>query len=377
MASISFEGIVKQYPGNPNKTLDGISLEVGSGEFLVLVGPSGCGKSTLLRTIAGLESISSGQLKIGDRVVNDVPPKDRDIAMVFQSYALYPHMTVRRNMAFGLEVRKVARQDIDAAVNNAAKMLELEPFLEKFPRQLSGGQRQRVAMGRAIVRRPSVFLFDEPLSNLDASLRNQMRVEIKRLHQRLATTMVYVTHDQVEAMTLADRIAVLNKGYLQQVGSPLDLFYSPQNRFVASFIGSPSMHFLDANLQESGGVWRVVLAGGAGAIPIQYPGDWQPQGAQSVVAGLRPQSLSLNPSVSAEGLDATVDIIEILGWEAHLHCQLSSGVTVLAVTSAAEAATLQSGSQVKVFAPPRDIHIFDPHTGKALFVRPIPTQAGV
>jgi ABC-type sugar transport system ATPase subunit len=387
MASLSFHEIVKQYPGNPNKTLDGISLEVASGELLVLVGPSGCGKSTLLRTIAGLESISSGTLKIGERVVNDVHPKDRDIAMVFQSYALYPHMTVRRNMAFGLEVRKTPRPEIDRLVNDAAQMLGLEPFLDKLPKQLSGGQRQRVAMGRAIVRRPSVFLFDEPLSNLDASLRNQMRVEIKRLHQQLATTMVYVTHDQVEAMTLADRIAVLNRGHLQQVGSPLDLFYNPQNRFVASFIGSPSMHFLPATLSPTADAdtWTATLtpdaaaptpaASGSLSIPLTLPPNcpWRPAPQQAVTLGIRPQSITLaTPQTPpAATLTATLDIIETLGWEAHLHCRLPSGQALLAVVTAADASALRPNSAITLTVPPDELLAFDPQTDAALFTRPI------
>jgi ABC-type sugar transport system ATPase subunit len=403
MASLSFHEIVKQYPGNPNKTLDGISLEVASGELLVLVGPSGCGKSTLLRTIAGLESISSGTLKIGERVVNDVHPKDRDIAMVFQSYALYPHMTVRRNMAFGLEVRKTPRPEIDRLVNDAAQMLGLEPFLDKLPKQLSGGQRQRVAMGRAIVRRPSVFLFDEPLSNLDASLRNQMRVEIKRLHQQLATTMVYVTHDQVEAMTLADRIAVLNRGHLQQVGSPLDLFYNPQNRFVASFIGSPSMHFLPATLSPTADAdtWTATLTptslsptspnsaspsatssstssattSAPLSIPFALPPScpWRPTPQQAVTLGLRPQSLTLaTPQTPASAtLTATLDIVEMLGWEAHLHCRLPSGQALLAVVTAADASALRANSLIKLTVPPDELLAFDPQTDAALFTRPI------
>ena len=230
MAELTLRGIVKRYGNAKNATLKGIDLDIRDGEFLVLVGPSGCGKSTLLRTIAGLESITAGELKIGDRVVNDVHPKDRDIAMVFQSYALYPHMTIRRNMAFGLEVRKMPKNEIDRLVSEASAMLGLDDYLDKLPKMLSGGQRQRVAMGRAIVRRPKVFLFDEPLSNLDAALRTQMRVEIRRLHKKLQTTIIYVTHDQVEAMTLADRIAVLNGGYLQQVGSPLELFLMPKKQ---------------------------------------------------------------------------------------------------------------------------------------------------
>ena len=285
MASLSFDGVFKSY--GAVSVLERVDLQVASGEFLVLVGPSGCGKSTLLRCIAGLEELSGGDLLIDGRRVNDVPPRDRDVAMVFQSYALYPHMTVRENMAFALTLRKVPRAQIDAAVHEAAALLELGALLDRFPKELSGGQRQRVAMGRAIVRRPKVFLFDEPLSNLDASLRSQLRVEIKRLHQRLGTTIVYVTHDQVEAMTLADRIAVLKGGVMQQVGSPAELYETPANRFVAGFIGSPAMSFLER----------------------LEPG---------VVVGVRPQDVTVG-----EGpMRATVDVVETMGFESFVHLDL-------------------------------------------------------
>jgi multiple sugar transport system ATP-binding protein len=242
MASVRFCGVSKSY--GETRVLDGIDIEVEDGEFLVLVGPSGCGKSTLLRCLAGLNDLSSGEILLGGSSVNDLPPKDRDVAMVFQSYALYPHMTVSQNMGFALKMRRIPKEEIEESVGQAAKLLGLEPLLSRYPKELSGGQRQRVAMGRAIVRRPQVFLFDEPLSNLDAKLRNQLRVELKQLHRTLETTMIYVTHDQVEAMTLADRIAVLNEGILQQLGSPTELYEKPANRFVAGFIGSPSMSFL-------------------------------------------------------------------------------------------------------------------------------------
>ena len=282
MASLSFRGVHKRYGEVP--VLHKIDVEVGSGELLVLVGPSGCGKSTLLRCLAGLEQVSGGEILIGDRVVNDLPPRDRDVAMVFQSYALYPHMTVRENMGFALKIKGMATAGIQAAVAEAAQMLELGALLDRYPRELSGGQRQRVAMGRAIVRRPKVFLFDEPLSNLDASLRTQLRVELKRQHQLLGTTMVYVTHDQVEAMTLADRIAVLEGGHLQQVGSPAELYEDPANRFVAGFIGSPSMSFL-ARLE---------------------PG---------VVVGVRPHQVKLGEGPH----EGQVEVVETLGFESFLH----------------------------------------------------------
>jgi ABC-type sugar transport system ATPase subunit len=298
MAAIQFRDIRKSY-GDVH-VLHGIDLDVADGEFLVLVGPSGCGKSTLLRCIAGLETITGGELHIGGRRVNEVAPRDRDVAMVFQSYALYPHMTVRRNMAFALELRKTPPAEIERAVGEAARMLELEPLLERLPKELSGGQRQRVAMGRAIVRRPSVFLFDEPLSNLDAALRAQLRVELKSLHHSLQTTMVYVTHDQVEAMTLADRIAILDGGHLQQVGTPAELYADPDNRFVASFIGSPSMSFLD-HLE---------------------PG---------VVVGVRPHEVALVDAGEPGSRPGQVTVVETLGFESFVHVELGEDVLVARV----------------------------------------------
>ncbi len=292
MASLHFDGVHKSY--GDVQVLHRIDVAVDDGEFLVLVGPSGCGKSTLLRCIAGLETISGGELRIGDRVVNGVAPRDRDVAMVFQSYALYPHMTVRQNMGFALTLRGDAKADIERAVEEAAEILELGPLLDRYPKEMSGGQRQRVAMGRAIVRRPQVFLFDEPLSNLDAALRAHMRVELKKLHQSLGTTMVYVTHDQVEAMTLADRIAVLEAGHLQQVGSPAELYEDPANRFVAGFIGSPSMSFL-VRLEEG------------------------------VQVGVRPHEVRLGGAIREDGgpvHDAEVIVVETLGFESFVHLEL-------------------------------------------------------
>ena len=292
MASLSFRDIQKSY--GDVQVLHGVDLEVEHGEFLVLVGPSGCGKSTLLRCIAGLETITSGELWIGDRCVNGVAPRDRDVAMVFQSYALYPHMTVRRNMGFALELRKRPQAEIDAAVSEAAQILALDALLERYPKELSGGQRQRVAMGRAIVRRPEVFLFDEPLSNLDAKLRTQLRVELKGLHHRFATTMVYVTHDQVEAMTLADRIAVLDGGHLQQVGSPAELFEDPVNRFVAGFIGSPAMSFLE-HLEDD------------------------------AVVGVRPHEVRLGGAIREDDgvvLPGQIEVVETLGFESFVHVRV-------------------------------------------------------
>jgi ABC-type sugar transport system ATPase subunit len=282
MAGLSFDGVEKRY--GAVQVLHRVDLEVADGEFIVLVGPSGCGKSTLLRCIAGLEEITGGELRIDGRTVNDVAPKDRDVAMVFQSYALYPHMTVRENMSFALQLQK--HPETVTRVDDAAKMLGLSHLLDRFPRELSGGQRQRVAMGRAIVRRPKVFLFDEPLSNLDAALRNQVRVELRRQHAALRTTTVYVTHDQVEALTLADRIVVLNSGIVQQVGTPDELFFEPKNRFVAGFIGSPGMNFLEK--------------------------------LEADVVGVRPNDVTLGDGPH----EATIEVVEKLGFEAHVHLRL-------------------------------------------------------
>ena len=287
MAPVTFDHVTKKFGGVT--AVDDVNLAISDGEFMVLVGPSGCGKTTCLRMVAGLEEITSGTLKIGDRVVNDVAPKDRDIAMVFQSYALYPHMTVYDNLAFGLKLRHVPKADIDRRVKEAADILELGPLLARKPRELSGGQRQRVALGRAIVREPAVFLMDEPLSNLDAKLRVQTRAQIARLHQRLGTTFVYVTHDQVEAMTMGQRIAVMSAAKLQQVGSPQELYDHPANRFVAGFIGSPAMNFIDATVRGSGGQAILVSDG----VDMAVPGTYPLRDAQSVVIGMRPEHLEL------------------------------------------------------------------------------------
>jgi len=306
MANIVLKDVRKNY--GATEVIKGISLDIADGEMLVLVGPSGCGKSTLLRMIAGLEGITAGTISIGDRIVNDLEPSERDIAMVFQNYALYPHMTVRQNLAYGLKNRKTPKEDIDRRIASAAKALEIEPFLERKPRQLSGGQRQRVAMGRAIVREPAAFLFDEPLSNLDAKLRVQMRVEIKRLQRSLATTSVYVTHDQMEAMTLADRLVVLNAGRIEQVGTPIELYERPATTFVATFIGSPSMNLL----------------------PIEMSKHWSlsdnlvlPSG--TVTLGVRPEDLSLpEPGAPANGLAVNVKVlaVELVGAESYVHATL-------------------------------------------------------
>ena len=295
MATVKLEGIRKIYQGTTdNVAVHGVDLEVGDGEFIVLVGPSGCGKSTTLRMIAGLESISAGKLSIDGRIVNDVPPKDRDIAMVFQSYALYPHMTVRDNLGFALKLRGTPKSEIDSRVSKAAEILGISEYLDRTPRQLSGGQRQRVALGRAIVREPKVFLFDEPLSNLDAQLRVQMRREIARLHNDLAATMIYVTHDQVEAMTLGDRIVVMNKGHVQQIDTPMNLYDRPRNRFVAGFIGSPGMNFVDGVLIRTE---RMQFVAEPNAFTVDLPQDLSERmeglEGRAVTIGIRPEDVSV------------------------------------------------------------------------------------
>jgi len=304
MAQVILENIVKTF--GTTEVVHGVNARFENGEFVVIVGPSGCGKSTILRMIAGLEEVSGGNITIGDRIVNNVEPKDRKIAMVFQNYALYPHMTVFNNMAYGLKLRKLSREEIQKRVGEAANLLQLSDFLKRKPRQLSGGQRQRVAMGRALVRKPSVFLFDEPLSNLDAKLRHQMRVELKKLHQRLATTMIYVTHDQVEAMTLADKIVIINDGHIEQIGSPEEIYHNPTSQFVAGFIGSPPMNFFTAKV-----VGEKMIAFGEGTRmtieSIVLPDT------ESVVAGIRPEKIRLFSEKKEGRLRLEVELIEKLG----------------------------------------------------------------
>ena len=304
MAEVTIRALKKAYGGL--QVVHGLDLDIQDGEFVVLVGPSGCGKSTLLRMIAGLEEVTSGDIRIGDRRVNNLPPSERDIAMVFQNYALYPHKTVAANMGFALKMRGMDRGEIDARVKRAAEVLGLTPYLDRYPRALSGGQRQRVAMGRAIVRDPQVFLFDEPLSNLDAKLRVQMRTEIRELHQRLKTTTVYVTHDQIEAMTMADKIVVMQGGRIEQVGAPLELYDRPANTFVASFIGSPSMNMIEGTVQ--GGAVR---AGGA-TLPLP-PGMKVAEGRE-VIYGIRPENLTESP----DGIKGTIAVVEPTGSETHV-----------------------------------------------------------
>jgi ABC-type sugar transport system ATPase subunit len=352
MARVQLRNVEKRFGANP--IVRGVSLVVENGELLVLVGPSGCGKSTLLRLVAGLEEPDAGEVHIGERRVDGLAPRDRDVAMVFQSYALYPHLTVRENLAFPLKLRGRPRAEIDAAVDEAARMLELEPLLGRRPKELSGGQRQRVAMGRAVVRHPAVFLFDEPLSNLDAALRNQMRVEIRQLHRRLGATTIYVTHDQVEAMTLADRVAVLEKGVLQQVATPKELFELPANRFVGGFIGSPAMNFLRARVEGA------TLTGEGFTLPSD--GTKRAEGT-SVDVGIRPHDLRIASNGEAGGLAAKVELLEPLGWETHVHLRVG-GAPVVVVAPSATLDGVGEGSSVSL-APAR-VHVFDAQSGVAL-----------
>jgi multiple sugar transport system ATP-binding protein len=356
----------KRYDGNAALSLDAVSLEVAHGEFICLVGPSGCGKTTALRMIAGLESVSSGEIEIGDRVVNDLAPRDRDIALVFQSYALYPHMTVFDNMSFGLKLRKVPKDEIKAVVNDAARILDLDKYLDRKPSQLSGGQRQRVALGRAIVRNPAAFLMDEPLSNLDAKLRVQTRAEIARLHHRLGATMIYVTHDQVEAMTMADRIAVINVGKLEQVGSPRELYDRPANQFVAGFIGSPSMNFVPMHVESADEGIRVVSVGGHIDVILsdEESAMIRRAGVSDVVLGVRPEHIDNKPR-DGRGLQmsASVDVIEFLGNDEHVHLTSGDHELVAIVDSRTP---LTIGDSLTLSASSEAIHLFHPETGVTL-----------
>ncbi|SEH30439.1 carbohydrate ABC transporter ATP-binding protein, CUT1 family [Methylobacterium sp. UNC300MFChir4.1] len=351
MASVGIREVRKAF-GSTN-VLHGVSVDIRDGEFVILVGPSGCGKSTLLRMIAGLENISGGEIRIGERVVNDVPPKERDIAMVFQNYALYPHLTVRENMAFSMRIRKAPASEIDLRVNKAAQILGLAPLLDRYPRQLSGGQRQRVAMGRAIVRDPQVFLFDEPLSNLDAKLRVAMRTEIKELHQRLKTTTIYVTHDQIEAMTMADRIVVMHDGVVEQIGPPLELYDRPDNLFVAGFIGSPAMNFMPGKVRANGRLTFTTETG------LSIPLADAPSGVDGrpLILGVRPEHFDLAP----EGIAAEVVVVEPTGSE-----------TMLAVRAGGQDITCVLRERVRerpgetISLRPNRVHFFDAETGRRL-----------
>jgi len=352
MASVAIRDVRKAF--GATQVIHGVDIGIDDGEFVVLVGPSGCGKSTLLRMIAGLENITAGEIRIGERVVNNVPPKERDIAMVFQNYALYPHMTVADNMSFSLRLRGAPKSEIDTRVTRAAEILGLTALLHRFPRQLSGGQRQRVAMGRAIVRDPQVFLFDEPLSNLDAKLRVQMRTEIKELHQRLKTTTVYVTHDQIEAMTMADKIVVMNSGLVEQIGAPLDLYDRPDNLFVAGFIGSPAMNFVRGTVRANG---AAELEGPAGLrLPLAAPAAWN---GRSVTCGIRPEHFSL----AEDGAAAEIQVIEPTGSEIQVVAKLGDE-EVIAVFR--ERHAFQPGETIRLKPDPRLVHVFDAETGKRL-----------
>ena len=349
MAEVQIRDVRKAY--DSVEVIHGMDFTIPDGEFVVLVGPSGCGKSTLLRMIAGLEGITSGQIAIGDRVVNGVPPSERDIAMVFQNYALYPHKTVRSNMAFALRMRKMDKAEIDRRVNQAAEILGLTPYLDRYPRALSGGQRQRVAMGRAIVRDPEVFLFDEPLSNLDAKLRVQMRAEIRELHQRLKTTTVYVTHDQIEAMTMADRIVVMEGGHIRQIGAPLELYDRPANKFVAGFIGSPSMNLMEGTVRDGG-----IDVGGTLVAVSNTPGL---ENGRSVTFGIRPEDLSLSNS----GLKATVSVVEPTGSETHVVSRIGKGEIVSVFR---ERHALSPGQEIHLSPAVERVHLFDAESGERL-----------
>ncbi len=355
MASVEIRAVRKSF--GPVDVIHGVSIDIGDEEFVVLVGPSGCGKTTLLRMIAGLEHITGGEIAIGGRVVNQLPPKERDIAMVFQNYALYPHMTVRDNMAFSLKLRRAEQAVIDARVSKAAEILGLRELLERYPRQLSGGQRQRVAMGRAIVRDPQVFLFDEPLSNLDAKLRVQMRTEIKTLHQRLRTTSVYVTHDQVEAMTMADRIVVMHDGKVEQIGTALELYDRPANLFVAGFIGSPAMNFIPGFLRRDGGeTWVATPAG----VRLPAPRKIGGRDGQQVVYGARPEHLDI---VGAGGVPATVRVVEPTGADTFVYAELA-GTQLCAVFG--ERHDFRPGETIQLQPRLEAIHLFDAQSGKKL-----------
>ncbi|HEY7480538.1 MAG TPA: sn-glycerol-3-phosphate ABC transporter ATP-binding protein UgpC [Gemmatimonadales bacterium] len=366
MASVQLAGIRKIYDegSRAHPAVHDLDLTIADGEFMVLVGPSGCGKSTTLRMIAGLESISGGELLIGGRRVNDVAAKDRDIAMVFQNYALYPHMTAYDNMAFALTLRKLPKAEVDGRVREAARVLAIEGLLGRRPRQMSGGERQRVALGRALVRKPQVFLFDEPLSNLDAKLRVQMRREIARLHQQLGTTMIYVTHDQVEAMTLGDRIAVLHQGHLQQVDSPSTLYGRPANTFVASFIGTPPMNLVEGEI-VGGAAPQFRPASGQFAVPLGSPWSTVAERSSSqVTLGIRPEDLErAAPSDGAPGgLRARVELVELLGGEALVHLDVSG----IELTARLPTPVPAAGSELAVRLAPERLHLFDRESGARL-----------
>ena len=361
MAQVALRKIVKMFDRTP--AVQGIDLDISDREFIVLVGPSGCGKSTTLRMIAGLEEATSGEIYIGDQLVNDVPPKDRDIAMVFQNYALYPHMTVFENMSFGLRLKKFPKPEIRERVQAAARILDITDLLDRRPKQLSGGQRQRVAMGRAIVRNPKVFLFDEPLSNLDAKLRVQMRTEIKKIHQTVTTTTVYVTHDQVEAMTLADRVVIMNGGRIDQIGSPHEVYHKPRTQFVAGFIGSPTMNFLPCRLVENGAGLTVRLSDWLTLpVPPSLQARYRPRVGQEMLFGLRPEHIREGRGDVPPGaakFDARLDVVEPMGMETMVYF-LVDGVEVCGRVDPAAAGTV--GEAMPLVADLNQMHLIDPRT---------------
>ena len=345
MGNIAISNVTKKF--DSTEVIHGINLKINDGEFVVLVGPSGCGKTTLLRMIAGLESITDGNISIDDKIINNIKPKERDCAMVFQNYALYPHMKVAANMGFSLKIKKAAKEEINKKVKDVAKILEIEDYLERYPRQLSGGQRQRVAMGRAIVRNPKVFLFDEPLSNLDAKLRVQMRTQIKLLHARLKTTLVYVTHDQVEAMTMADKIVVMNEGLVEQTGAPLELYDKPVNIFVAGFIGSPSMNLLNASINSNS-----INLGSAGSIPITR--KTTSENNLDITLGIRPSHMDI--SKNGEGLKFQIDVIEPTGADSSVYGRIND--TECCVQTS-ERLNLKPGEIIHILPNEDNLHFFD------------------
>ncbi|MBO5383333.1 MAG: sn-glycerol-3-phosphate ABC transporter ATP-binding protein UgpC [Ruminococcus sp.] len=379
MAGLTLKGIYKKYPGGVVAVSD-VNLEIRDKEFIILVGPSGCGKSTTLRMIAGLEEISEGELYIGDRLVNDIAPKDRDIAMVFQNYALYPHMTVFENMAFGLKLRKVPKDEIERKVNEAAKILDLSHLLDRKPKAMSGGQRQRVALGRAIVRSPKVFLLDEPLSNLDAKLRAQMRTEISKLHKKLGTTFIYVTHDQTEAMTMGDRIVVMKDGFVQQIDTPQNLYESPVNKFVAGFLGSPQMNFIDSVLKYDQEYGQYIVEFGSSDTKFSVGRKFQiivPESkvtpelrnyvGKEITLGIRPESVhdeEMYLSNATTGvIECAVEITEMMGAETYLYLNCE-GIPLTARVS--PRTTAKSGDVIRVALDPNKIHIFDKETERTI-----------
>lgn len=366
MASVTYQNVFKTW-GEVTAVND-LSLEAADKEFLVLVGPSGCGKTTSLRLLAGLEEITEGTIMIGDRVVNDVQPKDRDIAMVFQSYALYPHMSVYDNMAFGLKLRRTPKDEIRQRVQDAASQLGIEELLDRKPKQLSGGQRQRVAVGRAIVRDPAVFLFDEPLSNLDAKLRVETRANLSKLHARLATTFIYVTHDQVEAMTMATRIAVMRLGVLQQLDTPQNLYQHPHNVFVGGFIGSPSMNFFDATLVENDGKVEVNTTGFRLEVPEPKATEWRPHVGKTVILGIRPEDIHskdfVPPGILESDMNARIDVVELMGHEIFLYLMTADDKQFIARVD--PRVTKGRGDDVELAVNMANAHIFDPQTEVSL-----------